>query len=269
MDTYTITNIVDTLDCYTRPDGSSFLTSPSLREMQANARDRQARELGPTLPREVWSPYKGSVPVSGFAGRWLPEHGWSVVCVNVEGYRERAPLPDLPDAVDHPVFEPNPVDARNPSVVGGNRSVRGPGLYIRPTDLGMGCGVFFHTKDLNTYRDGGSWTIGAAHLVMLNETGKPHYSWGRDGFVSRLPVQVIAAVEWPRDPARPNFDPAGGLPVVVSQRELLLHHVGHGQLQRVRLTAMHGELGAILPQLVDTTPDKLTKSEIELLACMT
>jgi hypothetical protein len=43
MDIYTITNIVDTLDCYTRPDGSSFLTSPSLREMQANARDRQAR----------------------------------------------------------------------------------------------------------------------------------------------------------------------------------------------------------------------------------
>jgi hypothetical protein len=266
MDTYTITNIVDTLDCYTRPDGLSFLTSPSLREMQANARDRQARELGPSTHVNTWQPFNGSVPASGHAARWLPEHGWVMVTSAPGGLGSMASLPDLPAAVDHPTFEPNPVDARNPFVVGGNRSMRGPGLYLRPTDLGMGCGVFFHTKDLNTYRDGGSWTIGAAHLVIRNNDSKPHFAWGKD--VSRLPVQVVAAVEWPRDPARPNFDPAGGLPVVVSQREPLLHHVGHGQLQRVRLTAMHGQLGAILPQIVDTTPDELTKSETELLACV-
>jgi hypothetical protein len=264
MDTYTITNIVDTLDCYTRPDGSSFLTSPSLREMQANARDRQARELA-KVPRSDWQPYKGSTPTMGYAARWLPEHGWVMVTGGYNSPKTMAPLPDLLAAVDHPVFEPNPVDARNPFVVGGNRSIRGPGLYLRPTDLGMGCGVFFHTKDLNTYRDGGSWTVTAAHLVMLNETGKPHYSWGRDGFVSRLPVQVVAAVEWLGDSSRePNASERR--PVMVSQREPLLHHVGHGQLQRVRLTAMHGQLGAILPQLMDTTRDELTKSEIELLA---
>jgi hypothetical protein len=56
--------------------------------------------------------------------------------------------------------------------------------------------------------------------------------------------------------------------VVFTQRELLVRYMD-GQLQRVRLTAMHGQLGAILPQLVDTTRDQLTKSETELLACVT
>jgi hypothetical protein len=260
MDTYTITNIVDTLDCYTRPDGSSFLTSPSLREMQANARDRQARELA-KVPRSDWSAYSGSTPSIGYAARWLPEHGWVMVTGGYNSPKSMAPLPGLAAGVDHPVFEPNSVDSRNPFVVGGNRSVRGPGLYLRPTDLGIGCGVFFHTQHLNTYRDGGSWTVTAAHLVMLNETGKPHYSWGRDGFVSRLPVQVVAAIET-RSP-----DPLTRA-VVFTQRELLVRYMD-GQLQRVRLTAMHGQLGAILPQLVDTTRDQLTKSETELLACVT
>jgi hypothetical protein len=196
----------------------------------------------------------------GYAARWLPEHGW--VMVTGGSTPGMAPLPDLPASVDHPVFEPNPVNARNPFVVGGNRSVRGPGLYLRPTDLGTGCGVFFHTRHWGSYRDGGSWTVSEATLVIDIERDKPHYSWGRDGFVSRLPVQVIAAIE------TLSPDPLTRA-VVFTQREPLLHHVGQGQLQRVRLTAMHGQLGAILPQLVDTTRDALTKSEIELLACVT
>jgi hypothetical protein len=262
MDTFTITKITDELALYTREDGSSFLTSPSLRDAQMTARDRQARALGPDAVL-IWMRYAGNAPRSGYAARWLPEHGWVVVNASraIEG-SIMAYLPDLPASVDHPVFEANPIDPRNPIIVGGNRSFRGD-LYLRPTSLGMGCGIFFHTRDLNTYRDGGSWTIGEATLVIENVSGRPHYSWGRDGEVTRSEVQVVASVEWIDDPARP--DGSDGRPVIISQREIIVRYSG-GRLQRIRLSAMHGHMQAPLAMLVDVDPESLTDSEAKLIA---
>jgi hypothetical protein len=262
MDTFTITKITDELALYTREDGSSFLTSPSLRETQMTARDRQARALGPDGIL-IWMPYAGSAPRSGYAARWLPEHGWVVVNASraIDGAM-MACLPDLPASVDHPVFEANSIDPRNPIIVGGNRSFRGD-LYLRPTSLGMGCGIFFHTRHMNTYRDGGSWTIGEATLVIENASGRPHYSWGSDGDVTRSEVRVVAGVEWIDDPARPAG--SEGRPVIISQREIIVRH-SDGRLQRIRLSAMHGHLRAPLAILVDVDPESLAGSELKLLA---
>jgi hypothetical protein len=261
MDTFTITKITDELALYTRDDGSSFLTSPSLREAQMTARDRQARSLGPEV--RDWDPVDGSAPYNGYAARWLDGRGWSVVCLRgAHRTQHGASLPDLPASVDHPVFEANPIDPRNPIVVGGNRSARGD-LYLRPTSLGMGCGIFFHTRHLNTYRDGGSWTIGEATLVIENASGRPHYSWGRDGEVTRSEVRVVAGVEWIDDPARQAG--SEGRPVIISQREIIVRH-SDGRLQRIRLSAMHGHLRAPLAILVDVDPESLAGSELKLLA---
>jgi hypothetical protein len=263
MDTFTITKITDELALYTREDGSSFLTSPSLRDAQMTARDRQARGLGPEIRN--WDPVDGSTPANGYATRWHDGRGWVAVCLRIRDSHlapHCASLPDLPASVDHPVFEANPIDPRNPIIVGGNRSARGE-LYLRPTSLGMGCGIFFHTRHLNTYRDGGSWTIGQATLVIENASGRPHYSWGRDGEVTRSEVRVVAPVEWIDDPARPAE--SDGRPVIISQREIIVCHSG-GRLQRIRLSAMHGQLRAPLAILVVVEPESLTDSESKLLA---
>jgi hypothetical protein len=262
MDTFTITKITDELALYTREDGSNFLTSPSLRDAQMTARDRQARALGSDVAL-IWLRYAGNAPRSGYAARWLPEHGWVVVNASraIEG-SIMAYLPDLPASVDHPVFEANPIDPRNPIIVGGNRSFRGD-LHLSPTSLGMGCGILFHTRHLNTYRDGGSWTIGEATLVIENASGRPHYSWGRDGEVTRTEVRVVAGVESLDDPARTAG--AEGRPVIISQREIIVRH-SDGRLQRIRLSAMHGQLRAPLAMLVDVCAESLTDGEAKLLA---
>jgi hypothetical protein len=261
MDTFTITKITDELALYTRDDGSSFLTSPSLREAQMTARDRQARALGPEIVD--WDPVGTSAPRDGYASRWLDGRGWSAVCLRGD-YRAPhcASLPDLPASVDHPVFEANPIDPRNPIIVGGNRSFRSD-LYLRPTSLGIGCGIFFHTRHFDTYRDGGSWTIGEATLVILRETGKPHYSWGHDGEVTRSDVRVAAAIEGLDDPAR--VAGPDGRPIILSQREIVIRH-SDGRLQRIRLAAMRGYMQAPIAMLVDVGAESLTDSETRLLA---
>lgn len=243
MDKLIVTTIVNTLKTYTRPDGSSFLSSPSLREDQLNARDRQARELGGTIPIKKWEPLERmSAPATGYAARWTEEFGWVAVVRSGDKSSTLAhPLPDLPPSHDHPIFEPNVGgDDRNPIIRGGNRTGRGP-LYLHPADLGIATGIFFHTKDLASFSDGGSWVVTDATLVWDNRRNKGHYSWSGDD-VTRFPCQVIAAVFWEKESPDSRR-------VYLQQLELLVRR--DGKWQRLLSTAMHGEMRAILCQLSD------------------
>lgn len=75
-------------------------------------------------------------------------------------------------------------------------------------------------------------------------------------------MQVAAAVEWPKDPGRPEG-------IVVSQREIIVRHVADGRLQRIRQTALHGQINAAVLILVDIAPgcsgEMPNSSEQELL----
>jgi hypothetical protein len=250
---------------YTRADGTSFLTSPSLRERQMNARTRQATTLGDSIDNPLaWLPYDGLAPASGYGVRWFDEHGWTVVTRHRVGLVTTQPvmafLPDLPAGIDHPVFEHNPNDEREPFVVGGNRSCRDRFFYVDPMSLGIGAGIFFHTRHFGSYRDGGSWVISEATLVYDTRNypteRHPHFMWGRDHEVTRVPVQVVSLVEWLPDPARPEPQPLGGKSVIISHREPLIRFVD-GSLQRLRLVAYAGQIPGIGYRLVNVAPDKL------------
>jgi hypothetical protein len=134
----------------------------------------------------------------------------------------------------------------------------------------MGTGIFFHTQHFGSYRDGGSWTISEATLVYdrsefaHDQLDKPHFTWGRDNDVERVAVQVISAVEWLPDPARPDTRPDGGKPVVISHREPLVRFCADGRLQRLRLVAYGGQIAGIGYQLVDVGPYGAEPNKSEL-----
>jgi hypothetical protein len=251
---------------YTRQDGTKFLTSPSLREQQMAARTRQAATFDAEHVRSgcrshAWQPYDGVAPQTGCAPRWLDTHGWVVVALGYGSHRTRAfmqPLPDLPAAIDHPIYEPNPKRETDPFIAGGNRSYRSHYLHTSPMDLGVGAGIFFHTRHLSTYRDGGSWLIREATLVSStrDDPPTPYFAWDSHCGVERVDVQVIAAVEWSNDPSRPNPGPDNSRPCIISQREPLVRCVDSGHLKRLRIVAIQGQFIAPLYQYVDVGPDQ-------------
>jgi hypothetical protein len=268
MNTFKIRDLInDTpppLREYTRDDGTSFLTSPSLRTVQMAARSRQADAVGDTIiDPDAWRPYTGTCPASGYHARWLDDHGWVVITHNIHAPKHgpaqpcMASLPDLPAAIDHPVFERNPEREDSPFVAGGNRSYRDRYFSIDPIGLGIGTGIFFHTRDFGSYRDGGSWSIKDATLVYDTKYAKPeerktNFMWGRDGEVERHAVQVVSQVEWMPDPSRKASD--CGKPVIISHREPLVRFRATGKMQRLRLAALQGQLAAIVYRLVDVGP---------------
>lgn len=262
MDTFTITIITASVNRqplarYSRGDGSSYLTSPSLRELQHGARDRQARAIGRTL--DSLAPYHGPVPAEGYAARWLDDHGWVAVTQTSSG-AAMASLPDLGPAVDHPVFAEREGEGDAPFVVGGNRSTRAARLCVEPIALD-GAGIYFHTGGLSTFRDGGSWLVREATLVWDVERNAPAFSWRTIG-ARRLDVKVACAVEWHDDPTRERV--GDGRPLVISQREPVVRYAD-GRVQRIRLAAVGGSLDAMMLVLADEAPEHMTKRERELL----
>jgi hypothetical protein len=238
----------------TRSDGTGYLTSPSLRELQLDARRRQARALGPTLTTWMPAPEGLAAPGNEYTAHWLDAHGWVSIAPSTN---KMAELPDLGPSIEHPVLEAGPENDL-PVIVGGNRSYRS-GLYIEPLALAR-AGIYFHTGVLLVFRDGGSYAV-KGELVWDRYRNVPAPSWSSpDG--TRMPVQVVAAVETFDDPSRPQT--GLGRPVIISQREPIVRHTD-GRLQHIRSCAMGGYVGAVLHTLVDMSEAELMPRERDLL----
>lgn len=240
---------------YTRSDGTGYLTSPSLRAEQLAARNRQARSLGPTLT--AWIPMleEALAPADEYVAHWSDEHGWVAVTPSTAKERLMAELPDLGPAIDHPVFVDGP-EADTPIIVGGNRAYHTP-LHIGPLDLSR-AGIYFHTGDLATFRDGGSYAITG---TLVWDTGRNAPGTWKSLECVRQPVRVVVAVEAFDDSSRPQT--GLGRPVIISQREPIVQHAD-GRLQRIRTMAMGGHMRALLLTLVDANKSELVTNERRL-----
>lgn len=259
----------------TKSTFNPFHCHPSLRDAQQNARDRQAREIGPAIPESEWHPITGlSAPASGLGARWHSQLGWLVVARGCGDIVVAAPLPDLPASWDHPIVVDG-MHADSPVVVGGDRR-SGRQFWVAPLDLCV-VGIFFDTADLAQYRDGGSWVVrgrwkqavdfnfgpNAAHDRTDHEVVYPEPESLRAAISGRGPGRefgcvVIAAVESALDPSRP------GQRVFVQREPLVVFE--DGRRFRLRFETYKGDLRSASIALYPTSADDISETEQSLLA---